>query len=781
MKITFLVSGNVRSNFSYRALALAKALHTLGHEISIIAPNADKYNNFISESIHSIDGIKILQPFQFATKRLEINLIPYLFGAAKMVLQEKSDLVYIYKPTPISIVGFVTKLFRRTPVIVDMDDLGSEVMRIENHPWYQRQLVQWSEKIALNHADRLVVASSYLFDKYRREFPKKPMHIMSNGIESDWITEPIPSEEKKRIVFLGSINRKSILKPLFDVLPEIIKKHPDVKVLIMGDGQYLEYFRQKAKDLKISSHVTFTGWLEITEARLRLRTGDIGYTYMPDEITIKAASNMKVPQYMSRGVVPFVSNIGDLPAAIDFGKAGYICEADNIEVLKKAILHALEDKDRLKKAQQAHILAGEKFNWDNLALAFYNWLDPRKTRDGQRIYIVATALPGDVGGGEIRNYNLIKQLIKQGKTDVEVFCISSKDPESAQKEFESKVNAQCHIVSNQGSSLIGIITALFWDRVPPFMAKYKLTALGDTFREACEKSLPDVIHIEQLQSYYCIRPYISWLKKHNVKIVFDCHNIEFQSFDDSLEIFSLPKRLLGKFLVPGMKKMEIEAAGYADAVLACSASDANFFKQYNSKTYVVPNGVDCSEFQPLSKDQSQSSNLIFMGSVEYPPNGDAVQFYLSAIHPKVKEQAPNTKLLAIGTDRDWLDTIELNDESVEPLGFVEDVRPYLQKATIGICPIRYGSGTRIKIMTYMAAGLPVVSTSKGAEGVTYTNGHDIIITDDSEAFAQSIIKLLNDQPYRNEIARNGREFILQNYDWNIIGKDLAHIYQNELR
>ena len=161
MKILMLGSGSVKSNFMHRLLALAKALKQRGHNVTIIAPKADKYNNFEPETITGLDGVRILQPFQFATKRLEINLLPYLFDAARLVLREKPDIVYMYKPTPVSLVGLVSKLFRRTRTVLDMDDLGSEVMQIEGHPAHQRKLVEWSERLAARFADQLVVASTF--------------------------------------------------------------------------------------------------------------------------------------------------------------------------------------------------------------------------------------------------------------------------------------------------------------------------------------------------------------------------------------------------------------------------------------------------------------------------------------------------------------------------------------------------------------------------------------------------------------------------------------------
>ena len=779
MKILFLASGTVRSNFTYRVLKLGSALREHGHEVSIIAPSADKYNNFVAEKIDVLDGVRILQPFQFNTKRLEINLIPYLIGASYKVLKEKADLIYIYKPTPISIVGLLGKLFYGTQVVLDMDDLGSEVMKIEGHPFYQRKLVEWCERLAAWYADRIVAASTYLRDKYQTEFPKKPVYLMSNGVDKPWFAPLDPVKGKAKIVFMGSINRRNILEPLFEVLPDIIKKHPDLQTLIMGDGKDLNYFKEKTERLKIGENVTFTGWLTIDKARANLEAGDIGYNYMPLESTIKAASNMKTPQYMARGVVPLVSDVGDLAASVDFGKAGYICASNNAPALEAELLRALADPHRMEKSAHGRLLSIERFDWEVLASGFEQWLGVNtilpKKREHKKIYFVAVNVPGDFGGAEIRNFNLIKQLLKQPDVSVEVFGISDKDPERDRRNLESQLDVSAHIVAKKPSSLITSIRAIFFERMQPFMTEYRLSGLGETFRVACERSLPDIVQIEQMDTYYCLSPHLEWLRKNGVKIILDTHNVEFLAFAEAIHIFPPMKALVGKWLLPNLKKMEVDAATRFDMIFAVSDVDAEFFRKYNSHVTVITNGVDCEQFQPA--DPAKHPALIFIGGVQYPPNGDALRFYLKTIHPKMMALFPNLKLLAIGATSDWLDAENLNDPSVEPLGFVDDIRPYLAQASIGICPIRYGSGTRLKVLTYMAAGLPIVSTTKGAEGIGYTKSKDLLIADEPAAFVEALSTLLNNRHTAQTIGSHARELAVGRYSWNVIGEKLLEAYQ----
>jgi glycosyltransferase involved in cell wall biosynthesis len=451
MKILFFVSGTVRSNFSYRALALARSLHERGYETAIVAPSADKYNKFVpDEKLGEIDGVKIHQPYQWKTKIMILNLIPYLFSALYRVLKERADIVYIYKPTPISIVGIAGKLFRKTTLVLDMDDLGSEVMKVEGHPWYQRALVQFSEWLAARCADKIVVASTFLYNHYQALFPRKSVYHMPNGIGSEWLV-PIEAKafDKRRIVFLGAINRKSILEPLFDVLPYLIAVRPDLEVLIMGDGSERSYFEEKVSLLGIKPYVTFIGWVSFDEAKARMMPGDIGYAYMPNERTVIAANNMKVSQYMSRGVIPMVSAIGDLPYMVDNGAVGYIAQAGNLASLKESFLAALNDADVRNRSARARLFAEQHYNWDSLAEGldmFLRNVPASAAFTKKRVYVVTTNVPGNFGGAEIRNYHLIKQLKKMDAVDIDLFCITSSNQQIVPHEYETALGVRTHAV-----------------------------------------------------------------------------------------------------------------------------------------------------------------------------------------------------------------------------------------------------------------------------------------------------------------------------------------------
>lgn len=773
MKITVVTSGSIRSNFTYRVLQLSRSLRKLGHEVSIICPIADKYNNFVPERITEIDGVKIIQPFQFVTKRLEINLIPYILHSCYILLTRKSDLIYIYKPTPISIVGLIPKIFYKTKVVLDMDDIGSEVMKIEGHPIYQRKMVEWSERLAIRYSDKIVAASTYLRDLFRSKHKDKPIMVVSNAVDSNWFYPLKISEVKNRIVFMGSINRKNILEPLVDRAKEIAQIIPDLKVVIIGDGNFLGYFKEKVKSLSLDNIFEFTGWLSLDEAREKLMAGDIGYNYMPDEVTTKSASNMKVPQYMARGVVPLVSNVGDLAKYIDYGSSGYICEPNNSELLKDCILGALNDPLRIEKANKAADFSKIVFNWDKLAKDFFDWVFDDKSQDSSNsVYFVSTTSPGNKGGTGIRNLGMISMLSRLGEFSIECFSIL-RDKNDAKIDGGFN-NTTFRLINRSKGNVLRFAKSILINRLPPFFDDYKSSGIGEAFYDRCKNRLPKFVQIEQIHTYYCLRKYIPWLKSKGVKIIFDAHNIESKIFEDSLKVFSPIKRIVGKFLVSSYKKLEIEAVSNSDIIMCCSELDKKFFTRYNSNTYVVPNGINVDSFQASKVD---SDSIIFIGGVAYPPNEDALKFYLSEIHPLVKSEISDYRFYIVGADKYWCNKNGFNDDAVVALGYVDDIGELLEKTSVGICPLRYGSGTRLKILTYLAASLPVVSTRKGAEGVDYVNGRDLILEDNPKIFAQEIVRLLKNKQIAKGLGENGKRYVRSNYDWSVIESKLSEVYK----
>lgn len=369
MKIAYISSGTIKSSISYRPLALGREFVKMGHEVYVFALKFDKYSKFKDENITEIDGVKIIRPLQLRLFSFEIGLIPYIISSIFLLYKLDPDIVHIYKSNPVTLSGMLPRLLRKTPVVFDTDDIDSEVMKAEKNSSLKIKLVQISEKIMTHYASGISVGSKYLQNLYSSQFKNKPIEHIPNGAEFENTDEiNLKKISNERIVFIGNVNRTNILTPLFYALKELKNQKLLFKTIIIGDGKYLKYFKNLVKKLGISNEITFLGWIPQAELKKHVQVGDIGYCYMPNELTIKACSNMKVFQYMQFGAVPLVSDVGDLPLYAFDGKAGYIAKHSNIKSLIKTLVEIISNRGKKRgKIQFAIDNAKNKYKWSVLA------------------------------------------------------------------------------------------------------------------------------------------------------------------------------------------------------------------------------------------------------------------------------------------------------------------------------------------------------------------------------------------------------------------------------
>ena len=184
-------------------------------------------------------------------------------------------------------------------------------------------------------------------------------------------------------------------------------------------------------------------------------------------------------------------------------------------------------------------------------------------------------------------------------------------------------------------------------------------------------------------------------------------------------------------------------------------------------------------FQPLP-DALDCNTLLFVGTMGYPPNVDAVLYFCNEILPLIERQIPNVKLLVVGK-HPTSEILKLGKRmNVYVTGYVRDIIPYYNKVSVSIIPLRAGGGTRLKILESMALGRPVVTTRVGAEGLYVVDQKNIIIADAPSKFAEGVIRLLQDKNFSKEISRNARQAVVSNYDWPTISQKLVALYCNLL-
>jgi glycosyltransferase involved in cell wall biosynthesis len=188
---------------------------------------------------------------------------------------------------------------------------------------------------------------------------------------------------------------------------------------------------------------------------------------------------------------------------------------------------------------------------------------------------------------------------------------------------------------------------------------------------------------------------------------------------------------------------------------------------YPGQLDVIPNGVDLGTRSP-GTSEPKPDTLIFNGSVTYSANHEAMRFFTSQVLPIIWIKRPEVHLTITGRTDDADITWVPKDDRIRVTGFLEDVRQPVADSWLAIAPLLDGGGSRLKILEAMALGVPVVATSKGAEGLDVIPGEHILIADSPESFAHACLNLLENREQRQQLACNARLLVEANYDWQQI-------------
>ena len=214
-----------------------------------------------------------------------------------------------------------------------------------------------------------------------------------------------------------------------------------------------------------------------------------------------------------------------------------------------------------------------------------------------------------------------------------------------------------------------------------------------------------------------------------------------------------------------------------DAVTCTSDIDAAVFQRHCAEDTIeiIPNGVDVAHYQPDFSAEAPA-HLIYIGSMDWYPNEDAVSFFADEVLPQIHAEVPDVKFSIVGGNPSARVQKLAEKDGIVVTGRVPEIKPYFAEATVFVVPLRIGSGTRLKILEALAMGKAIVSTSVGAEGLDLKDGAEIFIADEPTVFAEAVTRLLKDPSLRRRIGESGRARVEQDYDWRSISEKLHQLY-----
>ncbi len=185
---------------------------------------------------------------------------------------------------------------------------------------------------------------------------------------------------------------------------------------------------------------------------------------------------------------------------------------------------------------------------------------------------------------------------------------------------------------------------------------------------------------------------------------------------------------------------------------------------------VLPNGVNVGDYERADPQALEQDSLIYSGALTYQANFEAMEYFLREIYPAILARRPKVRLYITGkTEGVPLERLA-HREQVVFTGYLQDIRPRLSRSWVNVVPLITGGGTRLKILESLAAGTPVVATTKGAEGLELTPGRDLLVADAPADFAEAVLRVLGDRALREQLASHGRATVAANYDWQPIAQ-----------
>ena len=261
------------------------------------------------------------------------------------------------------------------------------------------------------------------------------------------------------------------------------------------------------------------------------------------------------------------------------------------------------------------------------------------------------------------------------------------------------------------------------------------------------------------------------------RLVLDEHNIEYDVIRRTCEVTKFfGRRTYHEVNWRKLKREEVSAWRRFDGVAVTSRRDEQLLKSDapGTRTAVVPNAVDLASFTP-SDAPSDLCTLLFVGVMNYHPNTDAVRYFVEEVFPRIRSAHPDARLKVVGMHPP--ESIRsLASPEIEVTGVVDDLRPHFDSAAAVVVPLRFGGGTRFKIVEAMAKGKAIVSTRIGAEGIQVEHEKEILLADDAESFAREVGRVLSDPQLARRLGRAARRLAEERYAWEMAVRALESFY-----
>lgn len=374
-------------------------------------------------------------------------------------------------------------------------------------------------------------------------------------------------------------------------------------------------------------------------------------------------------------------------------------------------------------------------------------------------------------GGQIRTLEMLRHLHRRH----EIHYVAIENPAQPEgparaHEYSSKAYPIRHKVADKRSpGFWGALAAGLFSSTPVAVSRFHPPGM----REFLEKLIARERFDRAVVDFLPPTTYFPGLDR---AVLFQ-HNVETLIWRRHAEHASDPlRRAYFRLQARRMFAYERRVSRAAGHVVAVSTNDACEMRKLFGieKVSAIPTGVDIDYFRPPAARPAEGAGLVFVGSMDWLPNVDGILYFAREVLPLIHGRRPECSLAIVGRmpPPEILKLAE-RDSRIRVTGTVPDIRPYLWGSDVSIVPLRIGGGTRLKIYEAMAARIPVVSTSVGAEGLAVHPPRDIRIADHPREFADRCLELLADSETRRRVSNAAWEMVSANFSWERVSASLS--------
>lgn len=381
-------------------------------------------------------------------------------------------------------------------------------------------------------------------------------------------------------------------------------------------------------------------------------------------------------------------------------------------------------------------------------------------------------------GGSRASYNLMQSLRAAGHTiTLLTMCTHKHNLSNRDRDHLSALVRLHTAFVRTAVTPHGFLFNLLFSRMPYNAVRFVSRSFDRALTRVLQLSVFDVIQLEGLY----LMPYAGTIRRHSkALVVLRAHNVEQEIWSRISHQEKNPvKKWYFGLLANRILRFETQMTGTYDLLVPITERDRERFEEMGSRApaLVIPAGVDAVALPP---GPPETLDLFFLGSLDWKPNQEGLLWFVERVWPRLKTAHPDLGFAVAGRNAPgWL-VRKLHQPGVVFHGEVPDAAAFLHSHGILVAPCFSGGGMRVKILESMARGRPVITTPVGAEGLDATNGKEILLCGDPDAFEKAIEGLLADPGRYNDMSRRGYDFVHARFDNNTLADMLSGFYNNHL-